>query len=35
MKEGTLYLLAPKGHITYVRKIVKQYQLNAEVIALK
>lgn len=35
MKEGTLYLLAPKGHITYIRQIVKQYQLNAEVIGLK
>jgi len=35
MKEGTLYLLAPKGHITYIRQIVKQYQLNAEVISLK
>lgn len=35
MKEGTLYLLAPKGHITYVRQLVKQYQLNAEVITLK
>lgn len=34
MKEGTLYLLAPKGHITYIRQLVKQYQLNAEVVAL-
>lgn len=34
IKSGKLYLLAPKGHKAYVDKMVKQYNISAEVISL-
>jgi len=34
MKSGKLYLLAPKGHKAYVDKMVKQYNISAEVISI-
>ncbi len=35
IKSGKLYLLAPKGHKAYVDKMVKQYNISAEVISMK
>ena len=34
MKSGKLYLLAPKGHKAFVDKMVKQYNINADVISI-
>ena len=34
MKSGKLYLLAPKGHKAYVDKMVKQYNISADVISI-
>ena len=34
IKSGKLYLLAPKGHKAYVDKMVKQYNISAEVISI-
>ncbi len=34
IKSGKLYLLAPKGHKAYVDKMVKQYNISADVISI-
>jgi len=34
MKSGKLYLLAPKGHKAYVDKMVKKYNISADVISI-
>lgn len=34
MKGGKLYLLAPKGHKAFVERMLKKYNLNAELIYL-
>ena len=34
MKSGKLFLLAPKGHKAYVDKIVKQYNISADVVGI-
>jgi len=34
IKSGKLYLLAPKGHKAYVDKMVKQYNINAEIVSI-
>ena len=34
-KGGKLFLLAPKGHKAFAEKLAKQYQLSAEIVALK
>lgn len=34
IKSGKLYLLAPKGHKAYIDKIVKQYNINADVVSI-
>jgi len=34
IKSGKLYLLAPKGHKAYVDKMVKQFNISAEVISI-
>ena len=35
MKSGKLYLLAPKGHKAFIDKMVKQYNISAEVLSIK
>lgn len=35
MKQGKLYLLAPKGHKAFTDKTIEKYNINATVIALK
>ena len=34
MKNGTLYLFAPRGHKSFVERVVKNRGLNAEVISI-
>lgn len=34
IKSGKLYLLAPKGHKAFVDKMVKQYNISAEVVSI-
>jgi len=34
IKSGKLYLLAPKGHKAFVDKMVKQFNISAEVISI-
>lgn len=33
-KSGKLYLLAPKGHKAYVDKMVKKFNINADVVSI-
>ena len=35
MKQGKLYLLAPKGHKAFTDKTIDRYNINATVISLK
>jgi hypothetical protein len=35
MKNGKLFLLAPKGHKAFTEKLVKQHDLNAEIVYLR
>jgi len=34
MKDGSFFLLAPKGHKAYTDKMVKQYNINATVVSI-
>lgn len=34
IKSGKLYLLAPKGHKAYVDKMVKQFNISADVVSI-
>jgi len=34
MKDGSFFLLAPKGHKAYTDKMVKQYNINATVVGI-